>query len=115
MGVNSRRQLATANKVLYLRKAEELMDQGITIVSPENTYIGQDVMVGHDTTILPGTILSGNTRVGEDCVIGPDTQLDNVTCGNGNTLNRVYAHDCTIGNNNTMGPFVHLRTGYRYP
>ena len=109
MGVNSRRQLATANKVLYLRKAEELMDQGITIVSPENTYIGQDVMVGHDTTILPGTILSGNTRVGEDCVIGPDTQLDNVTCGNGNTLNRVYAHDCTIGNNNTMGPFVHLR------
>ena len=109
MGVNSRRQLATANKDLYLRKAEELMDQGITIVSPENTYIGQDVMVGHDTTILPGTILSGNTRVGEDCVIGPDTQLDNVTCGNGNTLNRVYAHDCTIGNNNTMGPFVHLR------
>ena len=45
----------------------------------------------------------------EDCVIGPDTQLDNVTCGNGNTLNRVYAHDCTIRNNNTMGPFVHLR------
>lgn len=109
MGVNSRIQLAAANKILYLRKAEELMGEGITIISPENTYIEQDVTVGHDTVIFPGTILSGKTIIGCDCIIGPDTQLENVICGDNNQLNRVYAHDCSIGNQNQIGPFVHLR------
>lgn len=30
-------------------------------------------------------------------------------CGDNNQLNRVYAHDCSIGNQNQIGPFVHLR------
>lgn len=109
MGVNSCRQLAAANKVLFQRKAEELMDAGITLIDPDNTYIEQDVKVGRDTVILPGTILRGNTVIGENCVLGPDTQLDNVICGDGNELNRVYGHDCSMGNNNHLGPFVHLR------
>ena len=39
MGVNSRIQLARADKVLRCRKAEELMEAGITIIDPEHTYI----------------------------------------------------------------------------
>lgn len=30
-------------------------------------------------------------------------------CGDGNHLNRVYAHSCELGDNNEIGPFVHLR------
>lgn len=109
MGVNSRIQLAEADRILRLRKAEELMAEGVTIVDPFHTYIEQDVKVGRDTVIMPGTILQGKTTVGEHCVIGPDTQLTNVTAGDFNTLNRVYAHDCVMGNHNEIGPFVHLR------
>lgn len=109
MGVNSRIQLSQAEKVLRLRKAEELMAGGVTIIDPEHTYIEQEVEVGMDTILYPGTVLQGQTKVGKGCVIGPDTQLRNVICGDGNTLNRVYAHDCVIGNNNDIGPFVHLR------
>lgn len=109
MGVNSRIQLAAADRVLRLRKAEELMAEGVSIIDPEHTYIEQDVKVGRDTVLLPGTMLQGKTMVGENCEIGPDTQLVNVTVGAGNRLNRVYGHDCTIGNNNEIGPFVHLR------
>lgn len=109
MGVNSRIQLSQAEKVLRLRKAEELMAGGVTIIDPEHTYIEQEVEVGMDTILYPGTVLQGKTKVGKGCVIGPDTQLRNVICGDENTLNRVYAHDCVIGNNNDIGPFVHLR------
>lgn len=109
MGVNSRSQLAAADRVLRLRKAEELMDSGVSIINPENTYVEESVQVGRDTVLYPGTILQGDTVIGENCIIGPSTQLANVKCGNFNHLNRVYAHDCEIGNFDEIGPFVHLR------
>ena len=109
MGVNSRAQLAAASAILRRRKAEELMAEGITLIDPAAVYIEQDVRIGRDTIIYPGTILQGKTVIGEDCVLGPDTQLTNVRCGNGNRLNRVYAHDCVMGDDNEIGPFVHLR------
>lgn len=109
MGVNSRIQLAAADRILRLRKAEELMAGGVSIIDPERVYIEQDVTVGRDTVLYPGTILQGKTQVGARCVIGPDTQLTNVDCGDDNHLNRVYAHDCSLGCGNELGPFVHLR------
>ena len=109
MGVNSRAQLSAASAILRRRKAEELMAEGITLIDPAAVYIEQDVRIGRDTIIYPGTILQGKTVIGECCVLGPDTQLTNVRCGNGNRLNRVYAHDCVMGDDNEIGPFVHLR------
>ena len=109
LGVNSRMQLAEASAVLRRRKAEELMAAGVTLINPEAVYVEQSVTVGPDSVLYPGTILEGHTTVGAGCVIGPDTQLTDVVCGDGNKLNRVYAHDCVIGNGNEIGPFVHLR------
>lgn len=111
MGVNSRIQLSQADRILRLRKAEELMAAGVSIIDPEHTYVEQDVEVGQDSTLYPGTMLQGHTVVGKNCKIGPDTQLTDVTCGEFTHLNRVYAHECTIGNYNEIGPFVHLRPG----
>ncbi len=109
MGVNSRIQLAAADRILRLRKAEELMASGVSIIDPEHTYIEQDVEVGCDTVLLPGTILQGKTVIGKHCEIGPDTQLADVHCGDFTHLNRVYGHECSIGSYDEIGPFVHLR------
>ena len=57
MGVNSRIQLAEADRILRIRKAEDLMAAGVTVTDPYSTYIEQDVEVGQDTVILPGTML----------------------------------------------------------
>lgn len=111
MGVNSRAQLAEASAILRRRKVEALMADGVTVIDPAAVYIEESVTVGRDSVIYPGTILEGETAIGENNVLGPDTQLTNVRCGEGNRLNRVYAHDCTIGNGNEIGPFVHLRPG----
>ena len=109
LGVNSRLQLAQAEKILRERKLEELMTEGVTVQDPSNTYVETTVTVGRDTVLYAGTVLEGRTVIGENCEIGPFVRLTNVVMGDGNSLQYTYAHDCTIENNLTAGPFVHFR------
>ncbi len=93
LGINSRLQLAGAEKILRRRKNEELMAEGVTIMDPSTTYIDCDVKVGHDTVIYPMTWLEGDTEIGEECEIGPSVRFQNVKAGNGVTGQFTYAHD----------------------
>ena len=45
-GVNSRVQLAEAAKIMKHRINRKHMESGVTLVDPENTYIGSDVKIG---------------------------------------------------------------------
>lgn len=109
MGINSRRQLAEAEKVMRQRILDKLMDDGVTIMDPASTFIEGSVKIGSDTIIYPYTWLEGNTEIGEDCEIGPSVRLTNVAVGNKTHLQFVYGHDCKVGNEVTAGPYVHLR------
>lgn len=109
LGVNSRLQMAEAERVLRSRKLEQLMADGVTIIDTNNTYVDADVVVGRDTVLYPGTILEGTTCIGEDCVIGPYVRMTNVKMGNGDHLQFTYAHDCEIKDGCEVGPFVHFR------
>lgn len=71
LGINSRRQLAEAGSILQERIQSRLMDEGVTIVDPDNTFIGPRVTVGGDTVILPFTVVIGPSRIGSNCRIGP--------------------------------------------
>ncbi len=41
------------------RLAEVHMRNGVTIISPENTYISADAEIGRDTILQPGTMIEG--------------------------------------------------------
>ena len=71
LGINSRVQLAEAEKILRMRKNISLMESGVTILDPATTYIDFDVEIGQDTIIYPGTYIEGETKIGSDCIIGP--------------------------------------------
>lgn len=109
LGVNSRVQLAEAERILRNRKLRELMDAGVTIIDPATTYVAPEVVVGSDTILHPGTILEGNTVIGKECEIGPHTRFTNVTVGDNNVIHFTYAHDCEIKKGTDIGPYVHLR------
>lgn len=109
LGINSRLQLARAEKILRMRKAEELMAAGVTIMDPATTYIDADVRIGRDTVIYPMTWLEGTTVIGEDCEIGPSVRFQNVTCGDEVTGQFTYAHDCRIDTGVILGQFTHIR------
>lgn len=111
LGINSRLQLAEADKILRQRKNFELMDSGVTILDPASTFIDADVEVGMDTIIYPNTYLEGATKIGEDCVIGPSTRFSNMIVGDKVQAQFSYCHDSEIGSGVTLGPYVHIRPG----
>ena len=109
LGINSRVQLAGAEKILRRRKNIELMDNGVTIMDPDSTFVDADVTVGRDTVIYPFTWLEGATTVGEGCEIGPNSRFTDTKIGNHVTAQFSYAHECEIADDVIMGPYVHLR------
>ncbi|RKX40455.1 MAG: UDP-N-acetylglucosamine diphosphorylase/glucosamine-1-phosphate N-acetyltransferase, partial [Thermotogae bacterium] len=111
LGVNTRVQLAEAERIMRMRICERMMLQGVTIVDPNSTYIDDDVVVGRDTTIYPMTFLMGRTVVGEECSIGPMTRIKDCKIGDDTT---VISSDCVgaeISDGVTVGPFARLREG----
>lgn len=109
MGINSRRQLATAEGIMRSRILDKLMDKGVTIMDPASTFIEASVEIGMDTIVYPFTWLEGQTKIGEQAIIGPNVRLNNVEVGNGTQLQFLYGHDCKVENQVTAGPYVHLR------
>ena len=69
LGVNSKVQLAQANRILRERKNVELMDNGVILLDPATTYIEENVEIGEDTVIYPNVTIQGNTKIGKNCEI----------------------------------------------
>ncbi|HAX73889.1 MAG TPA: bifunctional UDP-N-acetylglucosamine diphosphorylase/glucosamine-1-phosphate N-acetyltransferase GlmU [Firmicutes bacterium] len=109
LGVNDRVQLAYAEKVLRKRINEMHMRNGVSIIDPENTYIGCDVEIGSDTVVYPGVMLSGQTVIGSHTIIGANSQITDSTIGSNTHVNASVISDSTIGDNTTVGPFAHIR------
>ena len=108
-GVNSRTQLAQAEAIMRRRINTFYMDNGVTLIDPERTYIEAGAVIGMDTVILPGTVIEGKTVIGEDCTVGPDSRLTNVKLGNGVKFQFSTAIDSSVGDNTTVGPYAYIR------
>ena len=65
-GINSRVQLAEAFKIMNERHLNKLMENGVTIVSPENTQISPETEIGADTIIFPNTFINGKNTIGKE-------------------------------------------------
>ncbi|WP_423363787.1 bifunctional UDP-N-acetylglucosamine diphosphorylase/glucosamine-1-phosphate N-acetyltransferase GlmU [Mycoplasma sp. P36-A1] len=109
IGINDRKTLSFAALMLQTRINEFHMCNGVTIVDPKNTYIGNDVTIGMDTIIYPNTMIYGNTVIGEDCYIGPDTYIENSVIGDHNSIEFSHITDTEIKNNVKIGPFARMR------
>ncbi|MBS4210801.1 bifunctional UDP-N-acetylglucosamine diphosphorylase/glucosamine-1-phosphate N-acetyltransferase GlmU [Bacillus sp. FJAT-50079] len=109
LGINDRIALAEAERIMTKRINEEHMRNGVTIKDPNNTYIGADVVIGSDTTILPGTMLQGKTIIGENCLIGPNSEISDSTVGDYTNVRQSVVHDSSIGLKVEIGPFAHIR------
>ncbi|MBQ3337887.1 MAG: bifunctional UDP-N-acetylglucosamine diphosphorylase/glucosamine-1-phosphate N-acetyltransferase GlmU, partial [Selenomonadaceae bacterium] len=111
LGINSRVQLAAADRIFRMKKNHELMDSGVTIIDPNTTFIDYDVQIGQDTIIYPNTYIEGNTVIGEDCAIGPNIRFTDMKVGNKVTAQFSYCHEAEICDGVTLGPYVHIRPG----
>ncbi len=70
LGVNSRNQLAEAERVLLSRIRERWMARGVTISMPDTVYVEKSVTIGQDTLIGPFSMLTGATTIGQSVKVG---------------------------------------------
>src|SRR5699024_3898935 len=108
-GINSRVQLAYAEKLMRKRINEKHMKNGVTLIDPESTYIGNDVKIGSDTIVYPGAILEGNTVIGEDCIIGHNTRIVNGKISNKVEIQISTILDSIVEDGTKVGPYAYLR------
>ncbi|MDD3922691.1 MAG: bifunctional UDP-N-acetylglucosamine diphosphorylase/glucosamine-1-phosphate N-acetyltransferase GlmU [Endomicrobiaceae bacterium] len=109
LGINDRKQLAYASKILRNRKLDKLMSDGITIIDPTTTYIDNDVIIGQDNVIKPNTSIEGKVKIGKNCQIGPNTCIFNSLIGDDTIILYSYVDGSNIKNNVKIGPFSHIR------
>ena len=109
-GINSRQNLAEAAKLMNTRKLNSLMDSGVTIVDPSNTWISDDTEIGQDTIVYPSTYIEGKNKIGQNCKIGPCAHLrggvevdDNCKIGN-----FVEVKKAKIGHNTNAGHLSYI-------
>lgn len=121
-GINSKAHLAEATKMINKRNIEKHLENGVTIVDPDTTWISSDTEIGADTVIFPSTYITGKNKIGDKCMIGPfahirgDVELgDNVKIGNfvevkkskiasnTNACHLSYIGDSDLGSNVNIG------------
>lgn len=110
MGINSRLDLAKANKIMQQRINEKFMIGGVTIIDPDTAFISFGTKIGADTTIYPFTAIEKNVKIGKRCSVGPFIRLrkgtvlsDDVAVGNFLEISR-----STLGNKTLAKHFGYI-------
>ena len=78
-------------------------------MDPASTFIDSDVLIGHDTIILPFTIIEGNSRLGERCEIGPGTRISDSIIGSEVKIESSRLIQASVADRCNIGPFAYLR------
>ena len=111
VGVNDRVQLAAAGRVLNDRLVTAAMVGGVTVVDPATTWLGAEVTLEPDVTLLPGVKLAGRTRIAAGAVIGPDCSLVDTEVRADAVVRNTTADSAVIGQRCDVGPYTYLRPG----
>ncbi|MDI6852478.1 MAG: bifunctional UDP-N-acetylglucosamine diphosphorylase/glucosamine-1-phosphate N-acetyltransferase GlmU [Deltaproteobacteria bacterium] len=110
LGINSRKELAEATQILKRLINDSHMAAGVTLIDPENTFIGPLVAIGRDTVIYPNVFLEGRTSIGENCVIEANVKIADSVLADGVLVKMgSYIEESRIGPRVQIGPMAHLR------
>jgi bifunctional UDP-N-acetylglucosamine pyrophosphorylase/glucosamine-1-phosphate N-acetyltransferase len=112
LGVNTRQELATAARTLLDRKAEQLQDQGVTLLDAARVRIDPRARIGRDTVIHPDVEIEGASVVGKGCVIRSGSRIcDSRIADGAEILDHCVIVESRVGREARIGPFSHLRPG----
>ncbi len=109
MGVNDRIALAKANQVMRNRINTGLMQNGVTLMDPDSTYIDSDIKIGSDTVIEGGVSIKGDTTIGSDCFIGAHSEIQDSVIHDEVKVLSSFIEKSEMHTGSDIGPYSHLR------
>ncbi|NBC34158.1 MAG: bifunctional UDP-N-acetylglucosamine diphosphorylase/glucosamine-1-phosphate N-acetyltransferase GlmU [Alphaproteobacteria bacterium] len=95
LGINSRADLAAAERVMQERLRARAMAGGATLVDPATVYFAADTVLGRDVTVAPHVVFGPGVRVADNVEILAFSHLEGVRIARGARI----------------GPFARLRPG----
>lgn len=109
-GVNNQIELAAATRLVYQMKSAQLLNSGVIIIDPTNTYIEDTVVVGSGTVIYPGVFIRGKTAVGPFCVIEPNAFISDSVIDEAVQIRAgSYLEQAIVHSHAKIGPYARLR------
>ena len=113
-GVNNRMQQAQLERLLQQRNAEQLMNDGVTLMDPARLDIRGSLSCGHDVVIDINCVFEGEVVLGDGVEVGPNCHIKNAVINSGTVIKaNSIIEDAAVGENCDVGPFARLRPGTR--
>jgi len=86
LGVNTRAGLARVSQILVDWEMKDLMDSGVSIICPRNTWIEPGSHIEPEVVIEPGVVVRGQSRIASGARIGAFSLVDGGDVGPGERL-----------------------------
>ncbi len=110
-GVNTQVELASANEILFQKKATELMNNGVIFLDPKTCYIEESVLIGAGSVIYPGVFIRGQTVIGPFSVIEPHVFISDSILADGVQIKAgSYIEKAQIKSQVHIGPYARIRS-----
>ena len=93
LGVNSKEDLALAEKIVQTKLRHFFLNKGVTLIDPETNYFSYDTIIEKDVTIFPNVFIGEGVKIKAGSSIFPFWHLEN----------------CSIKKNVSIGPFARIR------
>ena len=108
-GINTKKELAEAKKILQRRINENHMLNGVIIEDPEMAFIDPEVIIGVDTIISGPVKLLGKTEIGENCILEGSTRIVDSIIKDKVRVDNSVIENSFMDENSDIGPYSHLR------
>jgi bifunctional UDP-N-acetylglucosamine pyrophosphorylase/glucosamine-1-phosphate N-acetyltransferase len=111
LGVNNRIQLSHLERVYQQEQANNLMEQGVTLIDPARFDLrGSIEKLGTDIVCDVNVIIEGKNSIGNNVKIGANTHIKNSIIGdNVEILANCVIENAVIGQGSRVGPYARLR------
>ena len=112
LGVNSKAQLAQLERLYQRERANQLLEQGVTVADPERIDIRGKLACGRDVEIDIGCVFEGDVTLGNRVSVGAHCVLKDVKIAAGTELLPYCLIDgAEIGRECRIGPYSRIRPG----
>ncbi|MDB5906915.1 MAG: glmU, partial [Massilia sp.] len=111
-GVNSKVQLAELERRHQLNLANQLLEQGVTLMDPARIDIRGELVCGRDVTIDVGCVFEGKVELGEGVSVGAHSFIVDSSIAAGAQI-KPFCHieGAAVGAKSMIGPYARLRPG----
>lgn len=97
LGINSRLELATVEKIAQNQLRIQYLESGVTMIDPDSVYFSFDTFISNDVTIYPNVYFGPGVRIANSVTIKSFSDIEGAEIGPGSVI----------------GPFARIRPGSR--